>query len=101
MKKYFFLLMLAATSAQAAPFAEGNAENGKELIVKYDCNSCHKGKMGGDGTAIYTRPDRIVTGANLLIDRMEQCSGAIGKNLTTQEKLDLAAYLNQQYYHFK
>ncbi len=101
MKKYFFLLMLAATSAQAAPFAEGNAETGKELIVKYDCNSCHKGKMGGDGTAIYTRPDRIVTGANLLIDRMEQCSGAIGKNLTTQEKLDLAAYLNQQYYHFK
>ncbi len=101
MKKYIFLLMLAATSAQAAPFPSGNAEHGEKLFVQYDCNSCHKGKVGGDGNAIYTRPDRIVTDANILIDRMEQCSGAIGKNLTTQEKLDLAAYLNQQYYHFK
>ena len=101
MRKYFFLLLLAAGTAHAAPFADGNAENGKKLIDKYDCNSCHKGKMGGDGSAIYTRPDRIVTGADVLIDRMEQCSGAVGKNLATQEKLDLAAYLNQTYYHFK
>jgi hypothetical protein len=100
MKKYLFLLLLAASTAHAAPFAAGNAENGKKLIVKYDCNSCHKGKMGGDGTAIYTRTNRIVTSANLLIDRMEQCSGAIGKQLTEQEKLDLAAHLNLTYYHF-
>jgi len=32
---------------------------------------------------------------------MERCSGAIGKQLTAQEKLDLAAHLNQTYYHFK
>jgi hypothetical protein len=101
MKKYLFLLLLAAGAAHADPFAKGNAENGKKLIVKYDCNSCHKGKMGGDGSAIYTRANRIVIGADNLIDRMEQCSGAIGKNLTTQEKLDLAAHLNQTYYHFK
>jgi hypothetical protein len=101
MKKYLFLFLLAASTAHADPFAKGNAENGKKLMVKYDCNSCHKGKMGGDGTAIYTRTNRIVTNADLLIDRMEQCSGAIGKQLSTQEKLDLAAHLNQTYYHFK
>ena len=101
MKKYLFLLLLAASTAHADPFAKGNAENGKKLMVKYDCNSCHKGKMGGDGSAIFTRANRIVTGADLLIDRMEQCSGAIGKQLTGQEKLDLAAHLNQTYYHFK
>jgi CxxC motif-containing protein (DUF1111 family) len=100
MKKYLFLLLLATAAAHADPFAKGNAENGKKLMVKYDCSSCHKGKMGGDGSAIYTRTNRIVTGADLLIDRMEQCSGAIGKNLVTQEKLDLAAYLNKTYYHF-
>ena len=61
MKKYLFLLMLAASTAQADPFANGNAENGKKLFAKYDCNSCHKGKVGGDGSAIFTRPDRIVT----------------------------------------
>jgi CxxC motif-containing protein (DUF1111 family) len=101
MKKYLFLLLLAAGAAHADPFAKGNAETGKKLMVKYDCNSCHKGKMGGDGSAIFTRANRIVTGADLLIDRMEQCSGAIGKQLTGQEKLDLAAHLNQTYYHFK
>lgn len=101
MKKLLFLLLLAAGTAQAAPFAKGNAETGKKLIDKYDCNSCHKGKMGGDGSAIYTRADRRVTSADNLIDRMEQCSGAIGKQLSEQEKLDLAAHLNQTYYHFK
>jgi hypothetical protein len=100
MKKYLFLLLLAASAAHADPFAKGSAENGKKLMVKYDCYSCHKGKMGGDGSAIYTRANRIVTSADLLITRMEQCSGAIGKNLATPEKLDLAAYLNQTYYHF-
>jgi len=101
MKKFIFLLLLAASAAHADPFAKGNAESGKNLIVKYDCNSCHKGKMGGDGSAIYTRANRVVTRADILIDRMEQCSGAIGKQLTVQEKLDLAAHLNQTYYHFK
>jgi cytochrome c2 len=101
MKKYLILILLAAATAQAEPFAKGNAETGKQLVVKYDCNSCHKGKMGGDGSAIYTRANRVVTSADNLIDRMEQCSGAIGKQLTEQEKLDLAAHLNKTYYHFK
>lgn len=101
MKKYLLLLLLASFTAHADPFAKGNAETGKNLVVKYDCNSCHKGKVGGDGNAIYTRPNRIVTSAGILIDRMEQCSGAVGKQLTEQEKLDLAAHLNQTYYHFK
>ena len=100
MKKYFFLLLLAASAAHADPFAKGNAANGQKLFAQYDCNSCHRGKVGGDGNAIFTRPNRIVTNADKLIERMEQCSGAIGKNLTTQEKLDLAALLNQTYYHF-
>ena len=101
MKKFFFLLFLVAGAAHADPFAKGNAENGKKLVVKYDCNSCHIGKVGGDGNAIYTRPDRIVTSADALIDRMVICSGAIGKELTEQEKLDLAAHLNKTFYHFK
>ena len=100
MNKFLFLLIFAACTVQAAPFS-GDAGNGKKLFAKYDCNSCHKGKVGGDGNAIFTRPDRIVTSADLLIDRMEQCSGAIGKNLPAQEKQDLATYLNQRYYHFK
>lgn len=101
MKKYFFLLLIAAGSAQAVPFADGNAKHGKQLFARYECSSCHQGKVGGDGSAIFTRPDRRVTSPSNLIEQMEQCSGAIGKKLTTPEKLDLAAHLNQTYYHFK
>lgn len=101
MKKTLFLVMLAASSAQAIPFANGHADNGKKLFAKYECSSCHEGKVGGDGSAIFTRPNRRVTSASNLITRMEMCSGAIGKQLAEQEKLDLAAHLNQTYYKFK
>jgi len=101
MSKYLFLLLLASSTAQAALFADGNAENGKKLFAKYECSSCHEGKVGGDGSAIFTRPNRGVSSPDKLIVQMERCSGAIGKNLTAQEKLDLAAHLNQTYYHFK
>lgn len=101
MKKYFFLLFLAASTAQAEPFASGNAENGKKLFAKYECDSCHKGKVGGDGSAIFTRPDRIVRNVAELIPRIKFCSGVVGANLSAQEEQDLAAHLNQNYYHFK
>ncbi len=101
MKKLLFLILLAATTAHAEPFAKGNAANGHKLIAKYECNDCHQGKMGGDGTAIYTRANRRVNSAADMIQQMEMCSGAIGKQLTEQEKQDLAAYLNQTYYHLK
>jgi len=101
MKKTIFLFCLIAGSVQAAPFADGSAENGKKLFAKYACSSCHEAKMGGDGSAIFTRPQRTVNSADNLIAQMERCSGAIGKQLTAQEKLDLAAHLNQTYYHFK
>jgi cytochrome c553 len=101
MKRYFVLLMLACASAQASPFATGNAENGKKLFAKYECNSCHKGKVGGDGSAIFTHPEHIVRNAAELIPRIKVCSGAVGANLAPQEEQDLAAHLNQSYYHFK
>ena len=101
MNKYLFPLMFVTATAQAVPFAAGNADNGKKLFAQYECGSCHKGKMGGDGSAIFTRPDRIVRSADELIPRIKICSGAVGANLKPQEELDLAAQLNQTYYHFK
>lgn len=101
MKKTLFLLMLIATGAQADPFAQGNANNGKKLFAQYQCSSCHEARVGGDGSAIFTRPDRTVNSADDMLMQMTRCSGAIGKQLTAQEKQDLAAWLNQRYYHLK
>lgn len=101
MKKLFCMMFLVASSAQAEPFASGNAENGKKLFAKYECDSCHKGKVGGDGSAIFTRSDRIVRTVDQLIPRIKFCSGVVGANLSAREEQDLAAHLNQNYYHFK
>lgn len=101
MKKTLFLLMLIATGTHADPFAQGNADNGKKLFAKYQCSSCHEARVGGDGSAIFTRADRTVNSADDMLVQMTRCSGAIGKQLTAQEKQDLAAWLNQRYYHLK
>lgn len=94
-------LLSLSTLALANPFPKGNAQTGQKLFAKYDCSSCHKARMGGDGSAIFTRADRTVQNPDELLVQMERCSGAIGKTLSTQEKQDLAAYLNKSYYHFK
>jgi cytochrome c2 len=94
-------LSLAAGTALAQPFADGNADTGKKFFADNKCNRCHIGKVGGDGSAIFTRPDRIVNSPEQMIDRFHVCSGAIGMTLTKQNEEDLGAYLNQNYYKFK
>jgi cytochrome c553 len=102
MKKFLFLMLFSATSTiQAAPFTKGHADNGTKLFAQYECSTCHEGKVGGDGSAIFTRKDRRVTSASNLVAQIERCSGAIGAQLSEQEKQDLAAHLNQTYYKFK
>ncbi len=103
MKKFLMMLGLLSIStlALANPFPKGNPQTGQKLFAKYDCSSCHKARMGGDGSAIFTRADRTVQSPDELLVQMERCSGAIGKSLSAQEKQDLAAHLNNTYYHFK
>ena len=101
MKTILFLFTLLSLSAHATPFSDGDADRGGKLFKKYDCSNCHEARVGGDGSAIFTRTDRTVLSADDLIVQMQRCSGAIGKQLSSQEKQDLAAWLNQRYYHFK
>ena len=102
MKKIAALfLSFAAAGAFAAPFSGGNAQTGKKLFEENNCNSCHIEKVGGDGSAIFTRPNRIVHNPREMVERMHVCSGAVGMTLTPQKEQDLGAYLNQTYYKFK
>lgn|SRR5574340_241659 len=90
-----------SSAAQATSFSGGDAQTGEKLFDQYKCNSCHIDKVGGDGSAIFTRPDRMVASPEDLIKQMVLCSGIIGKTLTIQEQQHLGAYLNQRYYKFK
>lgn len=90
-------LLFAASCAQATPFPDGNAKAGKALFDKYDCNRCHAQIVGGDGNAIFTRPDRKVTTADELVAQIRVCSGNVGASFSPQQVQHLGAYLNQYY----
>lgn len=90
-----------SSTAQATSFSDGDAQAGEKLFDQYKCSSCHIDKVGGDGSAIFTRPDRTVTSPEELIKQMTLCSGIIGKTLTIQEQQHLGAYLNRRYYKLK
>lgn len=92
----FFLLLSCA--AYAAPFASGNAEEGKKLFDRNHCNKCHIEMMGGDGSEIFTRPDHKVRSATQLVKQINFCSGNVGIHLSAQDEQNLGAYLNQRYY---
>ena len=87
-----------SSTAQATSFSDGDAQAGEKLFDEYKCSSCHIDKVGGDGSAIFTRPNRTVTRPEELVKQMTLCSGIIGKTLTVQEQQHLGAYLNQRYY---
>lgn len=103
MKKIIALLLLCATAQvqAAAPFADGDPAIGKKLFDQHKCNRCHVKIVDGDGSAIFTRPDRKVTNPQELVTQMTMCGGNIGVTLTPQDEQNLGAYLNQKYYKFK
>ncbi len=90
----------AATSVSANPFPNGKELAGQALFIKHDCNQCHNKIMRGDGNTIFTRLTRRVSTPDGLIEQIGACSNNVNAHLTSQEKQDLAAYLNR-YYKFK
>ncbi|WP_324778894.1 cytochrome c [Thiobacillus sedimenti] len=96
----FTCLALLAGSAQAAPFAKGDPVKGKALHDKA-CISCHASMFGGDGSEIYTRPDRKIKNAQQLAARIAACNANTGAGWFPEDEVHVGAYLNQQYYKFK
>jgi len=94
-------LLMFSGIAQAAPFSTGDAVAGKKFFEQNNCNRCHVQKIGGDGSAIFTRPNRIVQTPQQMVARMHYCSEASGIKLTSQDEQNVGAYLNQTYYKFK
>jgi mono/diheme cytochrome c family protein len=83
------LCLLAA--APALPAA--NLDNGKAL-VDANCTSCHDERL-------YTRPDRRVTTLDGLNKQVRRCELSLGLKWFDEDIDDVAAYLNQTYYHLK
>lgn len=92
--------VLAIPTAQATPFASGNAIAGNKMHAEL-CQSCHAGRFDGDGARIYTRPERKVKNAEQLAQRISGCNAMLGLNLFPEDETNLGAYLNKTFYKFK
>jgi len=99
MRTTLLLMLLFSGLALAQPFSEGNAQIGKAMVEKH-CIECHTRRFGGDGSKIYTRENRIVNSSKGLIAQIRNCNTMLGMKWFEDEELNVAAFLNQSYYHF-
>jgi mono/diheme cytochrome c family protein len=95
-----FCSALLISNVHAAPFAKGNPKTGKTLHDK-SCISCHTGMFGGDGSKMYSRPDRKTKTAQQLAARISGCNANAGAGWFPEDEAHVAAYLNKQFYKFK
>ena len=81
-------------------FRDADLTLGRQLITQHQCASCHRQKVGGDGSAIYRPQGRIASPAALR-GMVEQCNLTLNLSLFPDEVTAIAAALNQDHYRFK
>jgi len=95
------LLLVGAASAQTPDAFKGaNPSEGHKLMNDRQCDACHAQKWGNDGKDIY-RPGQNITTIKQLRKKVNQCNTGLNLNLFPEEETDIAAWLNESYYHFK
>jgi hypothetical protein len=95
------IALLLGQLAYAEPFPNGNVQTGKKLVTEHHCNSCHQSSFGGDGTSIYTRPERKITSAKKLAAQVAFCNTQLNTGLFPEDEEHISAFLNATYYKFK
>jgi len=84
----------------AAPAQSADIQRGKKLHNQ-NCIHCHASIVGGNGTAIYTRPNRRIDSLTALNKQVHRCKNSLGVSWPEDQIQDVVAYLNQTFYHFK
>lgn len=96
----FLLLFFLPLTAQAGdPWGKADAALGKTLHDKA-CISCHAHMYGGDGSKMYTRDGRLLSNKLELLQRVAACNAMAHAGWSPEEEGSVAAWLNQEYYHF-
>ena len=94
------LSALAVLSAPTFAADKADAKAGQALHDKH-CVACHIQRWGGDGSAVYTRPDRRIKDMTALRQRVAACSAQTDAKFFAEDEANVAAYLAQRYYKFK
>jgi mono/diheme cytochrome c family protein len=95
------LATLQLAHAQSGPPRGGGDPAAGAAMHEKDCVACHVRRVGGDGSAMYTRADRRVTSPAKLRAQVAACNTQLGTNYFPEEEEHLAAYLDLTYYKFK
>ena len=96
-----FALLAAPLIAAAAPYPKADPAIGKKLYAAAACDKCHSGKVGGDGSRMYTRPDHKVTNPAKLLAQVRMCNTQLNTGWFPEDEENVAAYLNREFYKFK
>lgn len=95
------LLLAGAALAQTPEaFKDAHPSEGHKLMSDRQCDACHAQKWGHDGQDVY-RPGQHISNVAQLRRQVNQCNTGLNLNLFPEEETDIAAWLNQTYYHFK
>ena len=89
------LLLLLNTTASAADY-----KHGKQLHDE-NCITCHVSLVGGDGSGIYTRPDRRIDSKPALVNQVNRCQDSMSMPWPEAHVNDVVHYLNSKFYKFK
>jgi cytochrome c peroxidase len=88
------LLFLVLTASAATPLSVAAEQEKGSALYQQHCVSCH-------GSEIYTREDRKVNSLPGLQRQVQRCETALGLRWFDEDIGDVAAYLNESFYHFK
>lgn len=96
---HLFIAIVLSTATVATAHA-ADIKRGQQLHDA-NCISCHASMMGGDGTSIYTRPDRRIGSLDRLRTQVTRCKDNLGMTWPEQDIEDVVSYLNASFYKFE
>lgn len=79
--------------------AHSDMANGEKLHAT-TCVNCHVSIAGGDGSSIYTRPNRRVKDLTGLKKQVTFCERNLGLTWFDEQINDVTEHLNNSYYKF-
>jgi hypothetical protein len=95
-----FVALLSSHAQAEVPWGKVELSQGKSLHEK-DCTACHRRMYGGDGSKMYSRDGRMLSNKLELLQRVASCNSSVSSGWFPEEEGAVAAWLNQEYYHFK
>jgi cytochrome c2 len=90
----FTVALLPGTASFAADIGHG------EKLLEANCKSCHVAMTGGDGSLLYTRPNRRVDSLAKLESQVRRCESNLELKWFEEDVEDVVQFLNKNYYKF-